>query len=143
MAAARRGPLPGARAAAPPRSRRSPTSRHHDLDLGWRPSGAPGFASRVTRVHAVGPRLRVELSRLDGSGALEAELPRQSSADQTPRVGDELFARPRQIRAFAAGHEVALAPGSPALDDRQPAIADAVGGGRAPLASIAQPAGSP
>jgi sulfate transport system ATP-binding protein len=73
--------------------------RHHDLDLSWRPIGPAGFPARVTRVHAVGPRLRVELARLDAAGQLQAELPR--AAEGAPRIGDELFTTPRELRAFA------------------------------------------
>ncbi len=81
--------------------------RHHDLDLTREPVEASSFATRVTRVHAVGPRLRIELARLDGSGSLEAELQR-AATPEPPRVGDELFAIPRRMRAFAADHEVVV-----------------------------------
>jgi sulfate transport system ATP-binding protein len=83
--------------------------RHHALALSRAPAGAPGFSVRVTRVHAVGPRVRVELARLDGGGALDAELPRASLEDLGPRPGDELFAAPRERRAVAGGRELDLA----------------------------------
>jgi sulfate transport system ATP-binding protein len=117
--------------------------RHHDVDLSWRRGGAAGFAARVTRVHAVGPRLRVEMARLDGPGALEADLPRQSSAEEPPRVGDELFATPREIRAFAAGREVLVAPGDQALHRHEDPTADRRADVRAALASVARRSGSP
>jgi sulfate transport system ATP-binding protein len=105
--------LGGARFAAPGHAGSSRPAvayvRHHDLSLGRAPDGAAGFAVRVIRVHAVGPRVRVEMARLDGGGALDAELPRASLGDLAPRPGDELFAAPREMRAFVDGREVDLA----------------------------------
>ncbi|HEV8636679.1 MAG TPA: sulfate ABC transporter ATP-binding protein [Chloroflexota bacterium] len=99
--------------------------RHHDLDLVRQPDGRAGFRARVGRVHAVGSRVRVELTRLDASDqSLEAELPRQAPREIAVSPGDELFAVPRHVRAFAGGVEVRIAADSGSLRLRDQELGD-------------------
>jgi sulfate transport system ATP-binding protein len=75
-------------------------ARHHELELAPIDAGRPGLPARVVRVRAIGPRVRVELTRLDGGGQLEAELPRQACGHGLER-GDEVVAVPTALRAFS------------------------------------------
>jgi sulfate transport system ATP-binding protein len=121
--------------------------RHHDLDLTRRRDGPAGFPARIGRVHAVGPRARVELTRLDAPGSLEAELPRDVAGALAAGPGDELLAVPRHLRAFAEGGELGLAGRGVTLRRRDPEGADPAPNDAVPSESVlsaparARPAG--
>ena len=56
--------------------------------------------ARIVRIHAAGPRVRLELS-VSGNGSLfNAEVPKSQFRDLALQVGDEIFVRPQSIRIF-------------------------------------------
>jgi sulfate/thiosulfate transport system ATP-binding protein len=76
-------------------------ARPHELGLGSQPDGRPSFPAIVRRVHAAGPRVRVELSGPHNE-RLVADVPQEEFAELAPAPGVQLHVRLLRWRVFAS-----------------------------------------
>jgi len=75
--------------------------RPHDLEISRDPAEA-SIRAQLSRTHAVGPIVRLELQRLDTGERFEAHMPREAFRALGLIVGDEVFAHPKRLKIFPA-----------------------------------------
>ena len=75
--------------------------RPHEMELERHRNGSAVIEAIVRYVHAVGPVVRVELKRRDNGDIFEAQLSKERYNELTLKVGDAVFAWPRNLRVFA------------------------------------------
>lgn len=75
--------------------------RPSELEIA-RHSGAHGaVAASVRYIGSAGPIVRLELTRLDNGGLLDAEVTRERYRDLDLKIGDRVDVTPRNLRVFA------------------------------------------
>ena len=72
--------------------------RPHDIEIERHPV-AGSLQADVQEVHAIGPRVRVELAH--ASELIEVELTRERAAALALVRGQQVWLKPRQVRVFA------------------------------------------
>ena len=75
-------------------------ARPHDLDISLYRNGTPAVEAVVRRIHAVGPVVRLELSRLDAAGALEVEIGRERYEELGVQTGATVYVTPRRVQVY-------------------------------------------
>jgi sulfate transport system ATP-binding protein len=75
--------------------------RPHDLEI-CKDGSDGAIQARISRTHAVGPVVRLELQRNDTGERFEAHMPREEFRALAIIAGDEIFARPRKLKVFPA-----------------------------------------
>jgi sulfate/thiosulfate transport system ATP-binding protein len=79
--------------------------RPHELDIVRYANGTASLGARVTRIHAVGSVARIGLAAADGR-ELSVELPHDRFAVLDPKVGDQFYVTPRNIRVFTEDYMI-------------------------------------
>ena len=74
--------------------------RPHDLDIERTRNGKPTVEAVVRHVTAVGPTVRVELSRADTGGRLAAELSRERGGELDLKTGETVHVAPRKMQIY-------------------------------------------
>jgi sulfate transport system ATP-binding protein len=75
--------------------------RPHDIEIVRDADGHALLAARISHVLAVGPVVRLELTREDGAaGTIHAEISRERFRDLSIAAGDRVFVKPRRIDLF-------------------------------------------
>jgi sulfate transport system ATP-binding protein len=76
--------------------------RPHDLDVSRHSETRNGLITATVKfIAAAGPAVRLELTRQDNGGLLEAEITRERFHELALRVGDKVDVAPRNLRVFA------------------------------------------
>jgi sulfate transport system ATP-binding protein len=75
-------------------------ARPHDIDVSRQNGDLLALPARVQHVRAIGPVVRVELSRLDTGGLVEAQLNKERSRELALEIGDLVYLRPKNLRVF-------------------------------------------
>ncbi len=75
--------------------------RPHDIELSRAQAGSGDVPVTVTRILRMGTRVRLELERQDGRGAIDTEVPLQANDPVAWRVGDVAWARARTVHAWS------------------------------------------
>jgi sulfate transport system ATP-binding protein len=75
--------------------------RTYDVELTPTPSGRPGIEAVVRHVRAFGPVVRLELSRVEDGGTIEAHIPRAQFDCLDITRGQRVFVAPTNVRVFA------------------------------------------
>jgi sulfate transport system ATP-binding protein len=75
--------------------------RPHDVEIVREQNGGDSVAAIIRHVQAVGPIIRVELTRADTGATVAAELTRELFKGEKFRIGDEVYIRPRKMQVFA------------------------------------------
>jgi sulfate transport system ATP-binding protein len=75
--------------------------RPHECDLFRADPGADALPVVVKAIRQAGPLVRIDLQRAGTAEFLEADLARDAASALRPIPGEQLFARPRRIRAYA------------------------------------------
>ncbi len=73
--------------------------RPHDLELDLEPSDQTLLEANVTRIHAAGPQVKVELRSTAGE-LVQVELTQERYRMLALRTGCRVYVRPRQIKLF-------------------------------------------
>jgi sulfate transport system ATP-binding protein len=73
--------------------------RPHDLELTHERNGTPSWPCRVVRVTRLGANVRLDVELADGT-AVRVELGRERYAELEPRIGELLFAAPKDFKVF-------------------------------------------
>lgn len=76
--------------------------RPHELDLDLTPGRGPGFAARVTRVHAAGPTVNLTMEAPSGE-VFTAEITQERLRELDLGEGKRVFVSLRGVRVFADG----------------------------------------
>ena len=80
-------------------------ARPHEIELLRTPSGPRRLRAQVVRVNPAGPMVRVDVATPEGE-RIRIELPHQRFAELNVERGDEVWAVPRDIRAFDQGEGI-------------------------------------
>ena len=77
--------------------------RPHDIEIERQPNGHRGLPARVAHVLAVGPVVRLELTRVDEAGSrIQAEISKERFRELRLVAGDLVFLKPRRVDVFAS-----------------------------------------
>jgi len=87
------------------RSRSLVYARPHEIDLTRTPTGVRRVKASVVRVNPAGPMVRVDVVTGEGE-RIRIELPHERFAELDLRRGDDVWAVPRDIRAFDQGEGI-------------------------------------
>ncbi|TSK08012.1 MAG: sulfate/molybdate ABC transporter ATP-binding protein [Geobacter sp.] len=79
--------------------------RSHDIDISRHGSGSDAIAAQVRGVLRVGPLVRVDLLHAGGE-QLEVDLSRDAAERLALQVGEQVFARPRNVRFFVNDYQI-------------------------------------
>jgi sulfate transport system ATP-binding protein len=79
--------------------------RSHDIDISRHGSGSDAIAAKVRGVLRVGPLVRVDLLHAGGE-QLEVDLSRDAAERLALQVGEQVFARPRNVRFFVNDYQI-------------------------------------
>ena len=74
--------------------------RPHDLEILKASDDRDALKAIVTQFAAVGPRVRVDLKRLDSGETIHAEIPKDQFLELHISTGDQVSVRPRRHRVF-------------------------------------------
>jgi sulfate transport system ATP-binding protein len=86
--------------------------RPHDLDIDRYIAGGEGIATRLRRVHAIGPLAQLELEREDNHELIEAVISNERFVELALKEGEMLLVQPRQMQIFVEPELIAR-PDSP------------------------------
>jgi len=75
--------------------------RPHDLELDVQPSDDTLLTATITRIHAAGPQVKVEVLSTEGE-TIHVEAPQERYRAQGWAVGQRVYVRPREIKVFVA-----------------------------------------
>lgn len=75
-------------------------ARPHDLDISLSRNGTPAVEAVVSSIHAVGPVVRLELSRVDAAGGLEVEIGRDRYEELGVKAGATVYVTPRKVQVY-------------------------------------------
>ena len=73
--------------------------RPHDFEVDTHRNGGPSFTAVVSRIHAAGPNVRLELIAESGE-SLYAELPQERYRSQGISEGSRVYVTPRDFKIF-------------------------------------------
>ncbi len=78
--------------------------RPHELDVGRQApaQGRVGIAVRLSHAYLAGPSAYLELAQLDSGKIIEAQVPEHQFRELDLKIGESLYALPRQVRIFPA-----------------------------------------
>jgi sulfate transport system ATP-binding protein len=93
----------GSAAAAQPRA--LIYARPHEIDLARTPTGPRRVRASVVRVNPAGPLVRVDVVTGEGE-RIRIELPHERFAELDVKRGEEVWAVPRDVRAFDQGEGI-------------------------------------
>lgn len=80
--------------------------RSHDIEVRRSPNGEASLEAVIRHVHAVGPVVRLELSRRGTEEPIEAELSRERYRKLAVGLGDTVFLVPRNIQVFVEDYAI-------------------------------------
>mgnify|MGYP001417911089 CR=1 FL=1 len=81
-------------------------ARPHEIDVSRQDSGNGAIAVTVQRVLPLGGIVRLELTRTDNGGTMEAEIPREKHDEYWFTVGEQLFASPKNLVVFVEDYQI-------------------------------------
>ncbi|HEY3266746.1 MAG TPA: sulfate ABC transporter ATP-binding protein [Armatimonadota bacterium] len=81
-------------------------ARPHELDVERHRNGRPAVEAVVRHVHAIGPVVRLELTRVGAEGALEVEMARERYNEVAPQEGETVFVTPRNVQVFLEDYSI-------------------------------------
>ncbi len=82
--------------------------RPHELEVDRYPSSDSAIPALLLHAYALGPKVRVELRRMDNHELMEAELTRDRHRNLGLAAGDSVWVTPKSLRLFRDGEEVAI-----------------------------------
>ena len=88
---------------------RAPSSgyvRPHDIEIERVSNGRDAVRAIVRHVRPVGPIVRLELARVDGGEAIEAEITRERYRELAPVQGESVFVTPRNLQVFPEDYTI-------------------------------------
>ena len=75
--------------------------RPHDIEISKEArTNQAGFEAVVSYIHAIGPLVRLELTRVDQTELIEAELTQERFRELAIEQGENVFIYPRNVRIF-------------------------------------------
>jgi sulfate/thiosulfate transport system ATP-binding protein len=74
--------------------------RPHDIEILRHSDGNDSFQAKINYIHAVGPVVRLELSRCDSEAFIEAELSRERFDALKLKEGETVYLKPNNFRIF-------------------------------------------
>ena len=74
--------------------------RPHDLEIDLEPSDDALLEATITRIHAAGPQVKIEVLSTNGE-TIHVEAAQERYRSQRWNVGQHVFVRPREIKVFA------------------------------------------
>ncbi|MGO8670372.1 MAG: sulfate/molybdate ABC transporter ATP-binding protein [Capsulimonadaceae bacterium] len=74
--------------------------RPHELEVVRSRNGHPAVEATVEHIHTIGPIVRLQLRRRDGSGIIEAEVTRERYRELKLRVGEDVHVKPYKMQVF-------------------------------------------
>jgi len=81
--------------------------RPHELDVDRTSSGAEATVeATVQHIHAVGPTVRLQLTRHDGEGVIDAELTRERYRELNLKVGEDVHVKPSKMQVFLEDYSI-------------------------------------
>lgn len=82
--------------------------RPHELEVDRYQTATESVATVLLHSYALGPKVRLEVRRLDNSELMEAELSRDRYRNLGLAAGDPVWLTPRNLRIFKAEDEIAI-----------------------------------
>jgi sulfate transport system ATP-binding protein len=75
-------------------------ARPYEIEIERYSPGQPGIVAQLSRTLAVGPTVRLELEREQGSDPIEVEIPRETYQRLALQEGEMLVLRPRNMKVY-------------------------------------------